>query len=208
MEGRQVAIAPLREGLVSDVREGYSSSLPPSGGVVQSACANIASLLLARASGRQREMAVRARSARDGAALVRQLITESLLLATSARRLGLLAGTWAIALVDHIDSGRPPPRRRDRPRRPGRAGQRAITYASAVLLGLSRRFRRRAPTRWRLCGRPGTLLHRRAQPRANAPLLVVGESRVDAGIDGRGRAPRQQLSSDCNASIPASARMT
>ena len=126
------SIKPLLEQVVGDVRRPLIVLLAAVGCVLLIACANVASLLLARATAREREIAIRTALGAARVRVIRQLLTESVLLSVLGGIVGLVLAYWMLDVLRWLGPS-------DIPRLPNirmDAKVLAFTSAIAVLTGL------------------------------------------------------------------------
>jgi predicted permease len=100
--GQGASVVPLAEVMVGNVRPLLMALLGGAGLLLLIACVNVASLLLVRSESRKREFAVRGALGASRARLIRQFVTESLVLVAGGAVAGVILAAWAMPLLTRL----------------------------------------------------------------------------------------------------------
>jgi putative ABC transport system permease protein len=136
-QGTRISIVPLHEDMVGPVRPVLLVLSATVALVLLIACANVANLLLARASERSKEISIRLALGASRRDIVRQLMAESVMLATAGGLLGLLLAWWGLGALIAIAPANAPRIQDVRLDMAALAFTAVVSFASAVVAGLA-----------------------------------------------------------------------
>jgi predicted permease len=167
-------VTSLRDELVGDVRRPLRLLLGAVGFVLLIACANVTNLLLARATGRQREVAIRSALGATRGRIIRQLFTENILVYLAGAGAGLFVASWLLDVVKTFGPADTPRLETTSLDVPVLLFTLGATLAAALTFGLAPAWHlaRESVTDWLRAGQTGGV-SRRAQLMRST--LIVGQ---------------------------------
>ncbi len=168
-------LGPLQDFIVEDTRPALLIFLAAVGFVLLIACANVANLLLARGAARSKEIAIRTALGARRSRIIRQLLTESLLLSLAGSGLGLLLAEWSKDLLIFLSPGNIP--RLDEINLDGRVlfFTLAVAGLTALLFGLAPALQISKPDLTIALKEGGQKVAGSVQSRSARSLLVISE---------------------------------
>ncbi|HWF48508.1 MAG TPA: ABC transporter permease [Bryobacteraceae bacterium] len=169
---RPVTVTPMKDNLVANVRSMLWMLLGAVGFVLLIACANVASLLLARAASRSREIAVRSAVGAARIRLIAQFISESVVLSLCGGLLGVLFASWSLRAIPSITAFNLPRAQEVHLDWTVFAFAAAISIAAGVLFGLAPALGASRPDLIRLLRTSGEAAHQGAPQGIFAGLNV------------------------------------